>query len=116
MHARPTRPRLTKSIKVSVHEEDFELLERAAGDEDLGPFCRRIVMAHVTNQLDVSQRLVLAEVCAGRREVAALLQLISDLNDGDIDRARSDADLRRPALVQQRLLELKQSEGEAADA
>ena len=37
MHARPTRPRLTKSIKMSFHNEEFDQLERAAGDSRLRP-------------------------------------------------------------------------------
>ena len=60
--------------------------------------------------------LILAEVCATRKEVEALLGAISDLNDRDIDRARSDADLLRRALVEERILELKQAKGGPGDA
>ncbi len=116
MHARPTRPRLTKSIKMSFHNEEFDQLERAAGNADLGPFCRRIVMAYVATRLDRSERLILAEVCATRKEVEALLGAISDLNDRDIHRARRDADLLRRALVEERILELKNAEAGPADA
>ena len=64
----------------------------------------------------VLKRLILAEVCATRKEVEALLGAISDLNDRDIHRARSDADLLRRALVEERILELKQAEGGPANA
>ena len=116
MHARPTRPRLTKSIKMSFQTRSSTSSSERPGASDLGPFCRRIVMAHVATQLDRSERLILAEVCATRKEVEALLGAISDLNDRDIHRARSDADLLRRALVEERILELKQAEGGPANA
>lgn len=116
MRARQSRPRRTKGVTMTFEEGEFQQLERAAGSHDLGPFCRRIVMAHVATQLDRSERLILAEVCATRKEVEALLGAISDLNDRDIHRARRDADLLRRALVEERILELKQAEGDPANA
>ncbi len=53
---------------MTLEDREFQLVEQAAGSHDLGPFCRRIVMARCT-QLDRSERLILAEVCATRKEV-----------------------------------------------
>ena len=83
------------------------------------PHCEHIesdppLIADIATQLDRSERLILAEVCATRKEVEALLGAISDLNDRDIHRARSDADLLRRALVEERILELQQRKGALA--
>jgi hypothetical protein len=116
MRARQSRPRRTKGVTMTFEDGEFQEVERAAGSHDLGPFCRQIVMAHVATKLDPSERLILAEICATRRQIEELLRLISDLDDRDIHRARSNADLLRRALVEERMLELKQAEGGPADA
>jgi hypothetical protein len=66
--------------------------------------------------ISAGHRLILAEICATRRQTEELLRLISDLNDRDIARARSDADLLRSTLVEQRILELKRTQARTADA
>ena len=116
MRARQSRPRRTKGVTMTFEDGEFQQVEGAAGSHDLGPFCRQIVMAHIASRLDRSERLILAEVCATRKEIEALLGAISDLDDRDIHRARSDADLLRRVLVEERILELKEGAGSPADA
>ncbi len=110
MHARPARPRRKRAVTMMLEDREFQAIEHAAGNLDLGPFCRRIVMGRLSSKLDCPDRLILAEVCATRKEVEDLLVAISDLNGQDIERARAGADRLRHASVQRRLLELRQEE------
>jgi hypothetical protein len=116
MHARIRQKLLTASLTTKLSADEKAEVERLARERRVTPseYVRMVVVD--TQRISAGHRLILAEICATRRQTEALLRLISDLNDRDISRARSDADLLRPTLVEQRLLELKRTERKAADA
>jgi hypothetical protein len=109
MRTRLSRKRRTKAVTMMLAEEEFLRLRQAAGNHDLGPFCRSIVLGQVASDIAPNERIILGEICATRVHLAALLQQISDLNDSDIERSRADADTLRSTLVEQRVIELRGS-------
>jgi hypothetical protein len=116
MHARIRQKLLPASLTTKLSADEKAQVEKLAKERGLTPseYVRRVVVD--TLNIGSGHRLILAEICATRRQTEELLRLISDLNDRDIARARSAADLLRPALVEQRILELKQAEGGPANA
>jgi hypothetical protein len=109
MRTRLSRPRRTKAVTMMLEEQEFLCLQEAAGKHDLGPFCRGLVLRQLGAEIAPNERIILAEVCATRVHLASLLQQISDLNDADVARSGADADTRRHALVEQRVIELRTS-------
>ena len=83
---------------------------RCASEDGLtiSEYVRRTLTANIA--MDATQRLILAEVCATRKEIEDLLLAISYLDGNDIERARVGADRLRHASVERRLMELKQLE------
>jgi hypothetical protein len=109
MHARIQPRILPETIGARLTVKEKERVQLIAREEGLTPseYVRQVVVESLN--LGPGFRLVLGEICATRRQMEALLALISDLNDKDLDRARSDADLIRPALIRGRILELQKA-------
>jgi hypothetical protein len=61
--------------------------------------------------MGVQHRLILAEVAAARRQNELLLMLISDLNQGDVDKARRDSDRIAPYLLGEKVWEMRRALG-----
>jgi hypothetical protein len=116
VHSRPPRKTIPAVITTRLARAEKQRIEvsAAAAGLTLSEFVRKKLLASI--EIDATHRVILAEVCATRKEVEALLGAISDLNDRDIDRARSAADLLRPALVEERILELQHAKGGPGDA
>ena len=108
MHASPRKKRLPTSLTTKLSAAEKARVETLAQERGMTPseYVRKVLLDSMS--MSAGDRLILAEICATRRQTEHLLRLISDLNDQDIDRARNDADQLRPALVQQRLRELEE--------
>ncbi|MGA7410667.1 MAG: hypothetical protein WBW33_09285 [Bryobacteraceae bacterium] len=115
MHGRIRRKVLPEIIGTRLTIEEKERVTFAASAQGLTP--SEYVRKTLLDSLDISipDRMILAEICATRREIERLLQLISDLTASDIDRARSDADVVRRALVEGRISEMKRNPGGLPD-
>lgn len=109
VHARVRRQALPKTISTRLTADERDRVAVLARQYGLTPsgYLRKVLLDCMDMSTD--HRLILAEVCATRHEIGTLLQTISDLDEGDITRARREADSRCPALVEQRILELKQA-------
>ena len=105
MHARVRRLKLSMMIGTRLTLEEKTRVELVAQDHGLTPsqYVRKVVLESF--EISASQRMILAEVCATRRELESLLQAISDLDPSDVERARREADHIREALVGQRVQE-----------
>lgn len=108
MHARKRLQNIPSVVATRLSIEEKKALENGARQSGLtlSEFvrCRLIAGLHIRP----TDRLLLAEVCALRKQTEDLLQLISDLTDADVAHSRQEADRLRPALVGERLLELQQ--------
>lgn len=104
MHARIHRRILPSTVTARLTAEEKELLDEVASQHrvTVSEYIRRVVVESL--HLGPGFRLVLGEICATRREMEELLMSISDLNDRDLERARSDADQVSQALVRGRIL------------
>jgi hypothetical protein len=101
---------LTASVTTKLTPAEKATVETASRELGVSPseFMRSLVLK--TLSLSTGHRLILAEVCATRKEVEDLLVAISDLNSQDVERARVGADRLAEASVQRRLLEFRQQE------
>ena len=105
MHARIRERSLPETVGTRMTVNEKSLLEERARQRGVttSEYVRHVLID--SGNLSAAHRLILAEVCACRRELETLLKLISDLTNSDIEHAREDADHRREALVAERLLE-----------
>jgi hypothetical protein len=101
---------LTASLTTKLTPAERVTVETASRELGLSSseFIRRLVLKRLS--LSTGHRLILAEICATRKEVEDLLLAISNLDGNDIERARAGADHLRHASVERRLLEQKQHE------
>ena len=108
MHARIQRRILPATVTARLTAMEKELLDEAASRQrvTISEYVRQVVVESL--HLGPGFRLVLGEICATRREIEMLLTSISDLDGNDIDRATSDADKFRAALIQDRVDELQE--------
>ena len=98
------------SITTKLTASEKKQIEHAALRLQITPsaFVRTVLIEYLI--FSPTQFLILGEVCALRKQTEELLQMISDLTDTDIERARRAADRLRAALVEERALELQARE------
>lgn len=119
MHARPTRPRKTKSITIHLTEEEYARVSSLDPNQDLSPLCRSLVLAATNKQLPLGDSLCLAEISATRQEVQELLGAAlktlavvaqaEEVTDADLASISRRADAAKDAHVE-RLIHRKRTD------
>jgi len=108
MHARPARPRRTKSVTLKLTQAEFAALERTAGTtDDLGPFCRKIVTNHLNVPVDSIQWLQLKQQAATHELIKRLMLLIPGVKPSKVEEVESKVKCIEGALASRLILEFE---------
>jgi hypothetical protein len=107
MHARPARPRRTKGVTLKLTQAEFAALQRAAQKEDLGPFCRQIVIKHLNFRPDPLQWLQLRHQVSTREILKRVLSLPA-VDKTKIEKIESDVRYIEEALTQAEFYRFRQ--------